>query len=202
MTASVPEGDASIRAFVGLGLGGEARRALAGAIRALATRRWAREVRWVDEASLHLTLRFLGDVAAAEVPRILEALEAALAEVAPFTFTLGDPVGFPTPRRPRVVAVGPRDETPTAGLAAVVERAIVALGLPPEPRPFRAHVTLGRLRRPPARRIDLSREGMAAPVVVPVTEVRLYQSVLDRAGSRYSVLGRVPLGASDAGRGR
>ncbi len=204
MSASAPASTAqevgSIRAFVGLGLGDEARRGLQRTIEALAAGRGLRGVRWVEPSNLHLTLRFLGDVGADDGPRILEGLERGLVGVAPFRFTLSQPFGFPTARRPRVIAMGLRDDRRVAALAAIVERSIVALGLPPEPRPFRAHVTLGRFRHPPRGPIGRVGEGASGPLVVRVDEVRLYRSELAREGARYSVLGRVPLaGSADAG---
>ncbi|MCP4026380.1 MAG: RNA 2',3'-cyclic phosphodiesterase, partial [Sphingomonas sp.] len=93
-----------IRAFVALSLGSEARDSLARAALSLASQPWAREVRWVEAQNLHLTLRFLGNIASAGVPGIVQTLEAALREFDAFEFVLRDLVCFPSANRPRVIA--------------------------------------------------------------------------------------------------
>src|SRR5262249_42877826 len=107
------------------------------------------DVRWVDPAGMHLTLKFLGEVDAARVPDV----EAALADVArrhaPLARAAGGLAGFPGATRPRVVFAGIAGGLRELGLlAADVERACEALGFAPEARPFRGHVTLGRVRSP------------------------------------------------------
>ena len=87
---------------------------------------------------------------------------------------------------------------PLAALACAVERGVVAAGCAPEPRPFRAHLTLGRVRErgtPPAL------TGLAVPpAVFDVTESVLFASELHPSGSRYTPLERVPLGGAGGGR--
>lgn len=92
---------------------------------------------------LHLTLRFLGQVEAARLPE-LRALGGALA-LPPCTLRLDRLGHWPGPR---VLWVGP-SETPGALLdfQAGLERAVQDLGLAPDPRPWRPHVTVARKAR-------------------------------------------------------
>ena len=77
-------------------------------------------------------------------------------------------------------------------LAAAVERAVVAEGFPPEERPFRAHLTLGRVRD---RRFPTV-AALAVPAAeFAVEEAVLFRSELSSAGSRYTPLARLQLGA-------
>jgi 2'-5' RNA ligase len=99
--------------------------------------------------TIHLTLRFLGEI---EDP---EPVAAAAAEVAArhasFDVSLEGLGAFPDPRRPRVVWVGIGEgEEAAKTLAKDVEDAVASLGYAREDRPWTAHITLGRFRdRPP-----------------------------------------------------
>jgi 2'-5' RNA ligase len=107
-----------------------------------------RSIRWVRPQGIHLTLKFLGDTPSHQVDRIQAALERAAAIIAPFQFTVRRLGCFPNERRPRVVWVGL--EEPSGNLAALkqaIEDQVAPLGFPTENRPFRPHLTLGRVQR-------------------------------------------------------
>jgi 2'-5' RNA ligase len=116
---------------------------------------------------------------------------------APFAMTLGCARTFPTPRRPRVVTVDLGPAGPLGELAAAVERGVVAAGFAHEERPFRAHLTLGRLRS--GRAPDLG-DAPAVGASSAVSEIVLFQSHLGSGGSRYASLARMPLADGPQGR--
>lgn len=144
--------------------------------------------RAVAAANLHMTLAFVGSVDAAR----RECLEAAAATVvAPALSVCFDRLGFWP--RPRILWAGA--SAAPAALGALVEAltaALVPCGHKPDPRPFRAHVTLARkaLRAPAVERI--------MPVVWPADAFCLVESVSGPAGSEYRVLRRWPLRMSRA----
>jgi 2'-5' RNA ligase len=182
---------APVRAFFAIELGEPARRAAADVARRLRASPGGDGVRWVRPEALHVTLRFLGDVEPARVAPLAGRAARDLAAFRPFVLRLGPAELFPTPSRPRVVALGLEPAVALAELAAAVERAVVAEGFAPEPRPFRAHLTLGRVRD---RRFP-SVAALEVPAAeVAVEEAVLFQSELSPEGSRYTPLGRMPLG--------
>jgi len=186
---------AAIRAFFAVELGAAARRAAAAAAHALRGRPGGDGVRWVRPEGLHVTLRFLGGVEPARVAPLAARARGELALLSPFRVRLGAAELFPTPRRPRVVALGLRPEAPLAALAGALERAAVAEGFAPEERPFRAHLTLGRVRE---RRCP-DAAGLAVPAEeLAVDEIVLYRSELAPEGARYVPLERLRLGAGAA----
>ena len=106
---------------------------------------------------------------------------------------------FPGPARPRVLWVGLSGGLREIGrLAADVERACVPLGVPLAARPFRGHVTIGRVRTPRSiGRVLGAMEAFAAQAfgTWTVREIVLYRSHLHgAAGSVYEPLARFPLG--------
>jgi len=188
-------GDDVARVFFAVELGAPAREAVASVVEALRRRDERGNVRWVRTESLHVTLRFLGDVEVSQLGALARAVARETARVAPFDLTLGAPVAFPSEKRPRVVVIGVAPAEALARAAVAVERGVVAAGFPPEERPFRAHLTLGRTRgrRPP--RLD----DVAAPAhaPTPVRDVVLFKSDLHRDGARYTPLERAPLGGTN-----
>jgi 2'-5' RNA ligase len=155
----------------------------------------------VRAENLHVTLRFLGSVEEGALPDVREALEEAAEGTAPFTVTLGGLGGFPSPRAPRVIWAGVA--TGGEALAALygrLETALARRAIPPEERPFHAHVTLGRAREPRGAGAlgTVLEERREAFGEVVVDAIHLMRSELDPSGARYSVLARVPLGGGAA----
>ena len=113
-----------------------------------------------------------------------------------FRLTLGGVRAFPAPRRPRVVVLELAPEAPLAELAAAVERGVVAAGFAPEQRPFRAHLTLGRVRSP-NRGVAVTSPVTTEGEAFDVAEAVLFRSELQRSGARHTPLERVPLGGRE-----
>ena len=157
------------------------------------------DVGWVDASKLHLTLKFLGEVADDVVPAVRDVVVDVARRHAPFDTAAGGAGQFPSPARPRVLWIGLTAGLREIGLlAAEIERALLPLGFPLEARPFRGHMTLGRVRSP--RGIARVVKALdAAPVALgawTVRDVVLYRSHLRGAqGSLYEPLARAALGA-------
>ena len=160
----------------------------------------ARAVRWVAPAQLHLTLRFLGEVEADQGSRVREVLAPPL-ECSPFELAFGGAGVFPPRGAPRVLWVGLRRGVDELRLLfEAVETRVRAAGLPPESRPFAAHLTLGRCRdvgRWSTRQSVELRAALGAIDleigVLTVSEAVLYRSQLSPAGPRYEPLLRTTL---------
>jgi 2'-5' RNA ligase len=171
----------------------ELRQRLAAAIERL--RPHAADVAWVTPANLHVTLKFLGQVAESRVPAVADALRATLAEQRAFDVVVRGLGAFPAPARPRVRWAGLEDAT--GGLTALGERVDACcggLGFPRETRAFAAHVTLGRVREP--RRQPALGEALARAADfgrLRVERVSLMRSDLSPRGARYSELAIAPL---------
>jgi 2'-5' RNA ligase len=146
-------------------------------------------VRWVNPEGMHLTLKFLGEVADDRQPDLTSALRRAAATSRAMTLTVAELGAFPDPRRPRVVWAGVSPEPALELLQHRVEQEFAALGFPSEGRPFRPHLTLGRVKRDaPARAFDHLEEllaGISYEETVTVSAVELMRSLPTRAGSQY-----------------
>ncbi|MBI3620901.1 MAG: RNA 2',3'-cyclic phosphodiesterase [Nitrospirae bacterium] len=109
------------------------------------------EASWSRPEGWHLTLKFLGPVAANQLPPLLDTLPACAARHAAFALQFNGFGAFPDARRPRVLWVGVEaDEGARAieSLAREIDAMTAALGYPAEERPYAAHLTVGRIRVP------------------------------------------------------
>ncbi|MEN8155403.1 MAG: RNA 2',3'-cyclic phosphodiesterase [Bacteroidota bacterium] len=103
-------------------------------------------ISWVDRSRFHVTLRFLGDTEERDVEAIGNSLREHV-KLPPVTKLKFDRVGSFGPRkRPRVVWVGFEESSLFHNLKIDVDSALERVGIPPEEQPFRAHLTLGRVR--------------------------------------------------------
>ena len=110
------------------------------------------DVGWVRPEGVHLTLKFLGDVEEKKVAELGDALREGLKGETPFILQAKGIGTFPTPRAPRVVWLGVEGEvTRLSALAKTVEEICANLKFPKEDRPFKAHLTLGRVKSPRGR---------------------------------------------------
>lgn len=117
------------------------------------TERLGYSVTWARPASLHTTLKYLGEVDPARVPDIITRVQRGMAmqPTAPAIVRLRGLGAFPQPERPKVIWLGVQGERESnqgrlLSLARVAEDWMAELGFPREPRSFRAHLTLGRVR--------------------------------------------------------
>jgi 2'-5' RNA ligase len=153
--------------------------------------------KWVEPENLHLTLLFLGEVDAREVPAICQAVEQVGRQTKPFAMTLAGAGAFPTPRRPRTLVVHVTEGGPELiALHGALEPPLLELGCyRREERPFKPHLTVGRVK-------GEAGESSAAAIKQfegwqggqsQVDAVLVLSSELRPQGPEYTVLCRVPL---------
>ncbi len=163
--------------------------------RALAGQR----ISWVKEENLHLTLRFLGEQDDTGLQRAIEAGESVARQHAPFRFVVRGAGAFPDTRRARVLWVGVQEPVEELHcLARHLERELRQRGFPSEDKPFRSHITVGRIKEPPPAQVIEKLLSSLPDEPLGVVEVRsfvLMQSVLHPNGSQYTPVREFPLSA-------
>lgn len=160
---------------------------------AAGSEKWRRldaDVRWVEPANAHLTLRFLGRASRAALVSLDGRLRGVAATFPPVTLAPGETGAFPGWRRPRVLWLGLEDGGALAPMAAEIEEAARAAGFPPETRAFRPHLTLGRVRSPRGvpRAVAAIQEWRPSSSAETAGEIVLQRSDLGSGGSRYTAL--------------
>ena len=103
-------------------------------------------VKWVSPDGIHLTLKFLGDVDAARIAQVTQAMTEAVKGIQSFELTVGQLGVFPNPQKVQVVWVGLEgDLTTLDSLYRQLEDSMAKIGFPPENRGFKPHLTLARV---------------------------------------------------------
>lgn len=170
-------------------------------VQSLSRRLPSPRLRWVAPASIHITMKFLGETEPSRLP----VYETVLAQAAAATprFRLGVAGGgvFPDARRPRIFWAGlSGDIDRLIALAGRAEAGFSVLGVPEEDRAFAPHLTLARCRADarclPADADEFlsAAQSLASPSF-PVNALHLVQSHLGASGSRYETLRSFPLAA-------
>lgn len=176
-----------IRLFMAISLPDTVRAALGRVNAELAAQASARAVRWVKPELMHVTLRFLGDTAVSLIPTITAELDHVCAQQQPFNLVISGLGCFPNRQRPRVIWAGLQGDLAQANaLAAAVNAFLSPLGGEVEKRPFRPHLTLGRVKD--SRKLQGFDWGIEIEErVVGVTAVHLIESQLNPSGPVYTV---------------
>lgn len=163
-------------------------------------------VRWTPSANLHMTLRFFGEIDESRFMRARQWVDD-LDFSAELHLTLGDIDGFPSLKAPSVLVVGLHGTTDSdrrllEHIQRMTEEFAVDLGLQPEQRQFKPHITIGRVRRG-ARLSDSLRSGLSectpkefGPTAGRSDRLQLMESRLTPSGARYSVAAEIPIGSS------
>jgi len=111
-----------------------------------------RGVKTSPKFQLHITLCFIGEIPEDKVEKVGEIVSTAVKGVKPGRITLKGAGCFPNPKRPRVVYAGLETDIPLESLASEIRRRLASEGIPFDEKPFKPHITVGRIQGP----VDLS----------------------------------------------
>jgi len=157
-------------------------------------------VKWVDPYSIHLTLKFLGNVAVDRIGEITGAIGEAAQGMSPLYLEVKELGVFPNLRRVQVAWVGVSGEVDKLGqLQQRIESNLAHLGFAPESRPFTPHLTLARIRdqASPAERQRFGElivsTRFETAYTIEVDAISLMKSQLTREGANYSRISSIGL---------
>ncbi len=184
-----------MRLFIAIELPGEIKRGIAAIQEQL--RKSGADATWTRPEGIHLTLKFLGEVAEAKVPEIKTAMAGAVQGSAQFRLEAAGAGAFPNSKNPRVLWLGVRgDREKLAALQSSVEGAMIKLGFEAEERPFSPHLTLARIKYlKPRFSWQQAIEGIRDVNLgeIGVDAVSLMQSELKPSGAVYTEMEKIEL---------
>jgi len=183
-----------VRLFVALDIPAEVRRAIGETIARL--RDVARGARWVRAEGVHVTLKFIGEIAAERVASIEAELRGAGVAV-PIEAKFRGTGFFPNERHPRVFWAGVEASPNLAELARDVDQRLSRLGIAAEAREFRPHLTLARFKSEdglPRLREEIKKLEPFDFGSMRASEFYLFQSELGRGGAKYTKLANFSFG--------
>lgn len=143
-------------------------------------------IKWIKPDTLHLTLKFLGDIPEEMVPVISRKLKQLAEETDPFDLSIKGIGVFPEWRNARVIWVGiEKGAEELSALASRVEEAMASAGFPRDKRKFLPHITVGRMRS--AKNMDKLQETARAleveEISTPIAALTFFRSELTRTGA-------------------
>jgi len=152
------------------------------------------DVKWVEKDNIHLTLKFLGEIAEEKCAKIKSILDEIGKLTKQFEISIKDIGAFPGIDFPRVIWVGlDKGAGESKELANRINEALCKLGFERESRPFAAHLTIGRVRSPKNK--EALKEKIASYSLQPtvhspqlISSVALFQSTLTPKGAVYTKL--------------
>ncbi len=156
-------------------------------------------VRWIRPEGVHVTLKFLGEVPTKKLPAVKLAIQEAVVGHSPFELEFSNIGTFGGREGLRIMWVGiAGDVLRLEALVRAVNAALAVVGFEPERRPFRPHLTLGRVRDEISTRHRAEIEVAVGKVSVPpvswrTAQVSLMRSRLTAQGATYEVLATFPL---------
>jgi 2'-5' RNA ligase len=182
-----------MRLFIGVALAPQMHRPVQKLLKELARKHWP--VSWEPLEKLHFTLVFLGEVGEGRLPELKQIVEASCARIKPFTLKVKGIGCFPDYFQPRIIWLGLKgDLTSLAALQKQLKAGLSGQGFPTDAKPFRPHITLGRIKEARFReRREIGRQlkGLRIKEIAVewrVERVGLYSSQTFPAGSVYTLV--------------
>jgi RNA 2',3'-cyclic 3'-phosphodiesterase len=191
-----------VRAFIACKLSVSLQESIQNAIAGLRQSLDMNLVRWVPGHNVHLTVKFLGDVAESSLDSIYSAIASQAALHSPFEAVVEGFGAFPNRRRPRVLWIGMTAPPELTSLHHDLDVATERLGYKSDFPDFAPHLTIGRVRQSASSsdqqsiRDALSRMPVGTVGSQHVDAVHLLKSDLKPSGSVYSELYSAPLAKS------
>lgn len=149
-------------------------------------------VRWVRPENIHLTLKFLGNINEAEIEKIGRAILDTVKEYSPILLSAKGIGVFPGVKQPRVIWVGITGQMDSLlKMQKVLDDRLEAIGFSRENRPFKGHLTLGRVKgKIDSKRLVKAMEDFQGFESEPFTadQIILFKSELKPTGSVYTKL--------------
>lgn len=187
-----------VRLFVACEVPDDVKESIGEVIENLRTRS-GNAVRWIRPEGVHVTLKFLGEVPTKKLPAVKLAIQEAVVGHSPFELEFSNIGTFGGREGLRIMWVGiAGDVLRLEALVRAVNAALAVVGFEPERRPFRPHLTLGRVRDEISTRNRAEIEVAVGKVSVPpvswrTAQVSLMRSRLTPQGATYEVLATFPL---------
>jgi len=157
-------------------------------------------VKWVRPESIHLTLKFFGNIEEESIEEISRVITGVASKFTPFHLEVRDIGVFPNLMRPRVIWVGVDEAEDTLKiLYNETEKNLEKIGYDPEQRPFNPHLTLGRVKSLKEKRILIEKIEQFKGCELGSFQIEalyLFKSELRPAGAVYSKLNAFKLAGS------
>ncbi len=155
------------------------------------------KMRWVRPENIHITLKFLGDIKKSDIENIEMAMENGARGISPLKLMVKGAGVFPGLRRPRVLWAGLKGDTGhLLNFWKELDKNLDKAGFPSENRPFKAHLTIARIKQAidTGKLVEMMEKfAQSESEAFIAGKITLYQSRLKPSGPVYTKLKEVSL---------
>ncbi len=145
---------------------------------------------------MHLTIKFLGDVNSSDIPTLISRIESSVRSLKKFDYICHRTGVFPSVNHPRVLWLGITDGSENLKyLSILLNDTLKDMPVKQEDREYRSHITLGRVSgfKKSSPRLGQFLSYRFEPINNPVSEIVLYESVLNPRGAIYTPIHKFKL---------
>jgi len=157
-------------------------------------------IRWVKQGNIHLTLKFLGDLAETDLEFIARSLAHEASRVDPFSISFSNMGIFPNPKKPRIIWLGVNSPPILGKFQSKIEALTSRHGIQIEKRPFSPHITLGRITNRLSMLnienliLDMGSINVSSIDTVNISAIKIFKSDLKPDGPIYTAIHNIPFG--------
>ena len=156
------------------------------------------DIKWVNPANIHITLKFLGDINDKTMGLIAQAVRETSKHHARFDISISRIGVFPSMLHPQTIWAGIDKGSPACMiLQNQIEICAEKFGIKKEARRFFPHLTLGRVRSQKNKQALIEilekEKDFSISTKIPVNKLVLFSSLLTPQGPIYSSLEEFPL---------
>lgn len=102
-------------------------------------------IRWIKPQHLHITLQFLAQIKVEDTLKLIENVSINAKKIMPFDIQLGSIELFPNPQQPKIISIHVIPNNFLSELSSSIGIGIHSTNYKTETRPFRGHLTIGRI---------------------------------------------------------
>ena len=147
-----------------------------------------RGVRITPAYQFHITLCFIGEIADDKLETIYQIVDAAVQGVKPGRIDLKGAGCFPNPKRASVVWAGLVSEVPLERISVEITSRLKAAGIPFDEKPFKPHITLGRVSGNPDLTVLMNKYRTTEFATFVSHNVLVMKSELRPEGAKHTIL--------------
>ncbi|PIE43791.1 MAG: RNA 2',3'-cyclic phosphodiesterase [Gammaproteobacteria bacterium] len=147
------------------------------------------DYKWVKKQDYHLTLHFIGELRPAKVQKLIEKLKSAPIGKPGKSIKCKSVIGFPTKEKAKFLAAECELTKELQLIHSQTGQILQELGLPVENKPFRPHISLGRLK--PKHQSPVIEEIARLNGEYEFSDIAVFRSMLTPEGSHYEVMAKI-----------
>lgn len=150
-------------------------------------------IRWIPEEKMHITLQFIGALPEDQLLSVEAQTKIAIEKLPAFQLQFCHLEWFPNFRHPKILSCFVQPQSELKNMSELIGEALTTLNIPIEARPFRGHLTIGRLMRRGTPGVILDEINLVAIPPITISNIYLLQSNPEKGGQNYKPLAELTL---------